>query len=408
MRGVEETGWSGARLLAALRDDGPASRVELGERLDVQRTRLAAELASLERHGLVEPAGHAASRGGRRSTMVRLADNLRLVGVDVGATSIDIAVTDARCEVLAHVSEPCDIRQGPMPVLARVLAMTAIVRERAPGRLVGVGIGLPGPVSYRDGMLVAPPIMPGWDRFPVRDHLASRWGVPVVVDNDVNVMALGERHAGVARSLDDFVFVKVGTGIGCGIVVGGQVYRGVQGAAGDIGHIRLADDGPVCSCGELGCLEAYFGGAALARDATALARGGRSPVLAELLARNGGLAASDVAAAVGAGDGAAVGLVRDGGRRLGQVIASLVSFFNPGMVVIGGGVAGLGHQLLSEVRSVVYRRSLPLATGNLPIVLSELEGRAGVIGAAWSASDRAFAAAATSDDAGDGVPATRL
>jgi predicted NBD/HSP70 family sugar kinase len=203
----------------------------------------------------------------------------------------------------------------------------------------------------------------------------------------------------VARSLDDFVFVKVGTGIGCGIVVSGQVYRGVQGAAGDIGHIRLADDGPVCSCGEVGCLEAYFGGAALARDALVLARSGRSPVLTQLLEDHKELAASDVATAVAAGDGAAVGLVRDGGRRLGQVIASLVSFVNPGMVVIGGGVAGLGHQLLSEVRSVVYRRSLPLATGNLPIVLSELEGKAGVIGAAWSASDRAFQAVTTSDEA---------
>jgi predicted NBD/HSP70 family sugar kinase len=205
-------------------------------------------------------------------------------------------------------------------------------------------------------------------------------------------MALGERHAGVARSQDDFVFVKVGTGIGCGIVIQGQVYRGVQGAAGDIGHIRLSDDGPVCSCGEVGCLEAYFGGAALAKDATALAKAGRSPVLAELLRTNRTLAATDVATAVAAGDPVSVGLVRDGGRRLGQVIASLVSFFNPGMVVIGGGVAQLGHQLLSEVRSVVYRRSLPLATGNLPIVLSELEGKAGVIGAAWSASDRAFQA----------------
>ena len=383
-----------ARLLAALRDDGPASRVELGERLGVQRTRLAADLLALEGLGLVEPAGHAASRGGRRSTLVRLAENLRFVGVDVGATSIDVGVTDARCEVLARVSEPCDVRRGPMPVLSRVLDLTTSALRQAPGRLTGVGIGLPGPVSYREGMLVAPPIMPGWDRFPVRDHLASHLGCPVVVDNDVNVMALGERHAGVARSLDDFVFVKVGTGIGCGVVVGGQVYRGVQGAAGDIGHIRLTDDGPVCSCGELGCLEAYFGGAALARDATALAKSGRSAVLARLLADNKELLASDVAIAVATGDGAAVGLLRDGGRRLGQVIASLVSFLNPGMVVIGGGVAGLGHQLLSELRSVVYRRSLPLATGNLPIVLSELEGQAGMIGAAWSVSDRAFQAIA--------------
>jgi predicted NBD/HSP70 family sugar kinase len=204
----------------------------------------------------------------------------------------------------------------------------------------------------------------------VCDELAGRWGCPVTVDNDVNVMALGERHAGVARSLEDLIFVKVGTGIGCGIVLGGRVYRGVAGTAGDIGHIRLDDCGPACACGEVGCLEAYFGGAALARGATTLARGGRSVALAAALRDKGVLTAEDVGAAAAAGDFAAANLVREGGRRLGHAVASPVSFLNPGMVVIGGGVSRLGHSLLAEVRSAVYRRSLPLATGNLPIVLS--------------------------------------
>ncbi|HEY8374643.1 MAG TPA: ROK family transcriptional regulator [Pseudonocardiaceae bacterium] len=381
-----------SRLLELLRDDGPMSRVELGERLELPRARLAAELSRLEALQLVETAGPAASRGGRRSTLVRLASDLRFVGVEVGATSVEVGVTDPSCEVLELVGEECDVRQGPETVLRRVVELSSLVLQKAPGRLLAAGIGLPGPVSFREGMPVAPPIMPGWDRFPVRDHLAGVWGCPVVVDNDVNVMALGERHAGVARSLDDLLFVKVGTGIGCGIVLGGRVYRGVAGTAGDIGHIRLDDYGPACACGEVGCLEAYFGGAALARDALTLARSGRSPFLAETMADKGQVTARDVGAAAAAGDPAAVGLVRDGGRRLGQVIASLVSFINPGMVVIGGGVARLGHQLLAEVRSAVYRRSLPLATGNLPIVLSELGDHGGVIGAAWLASERAFAA----------------
>jgi predicted NBD/HSP70 family sugar kinase len=232
--------------------------------------------------------------------------------------------------------------------------------------------------------------MPGWDRYPVREELAGTWGRPVTVDNDVNVMALGERHAGVARSLDDLIFVKIGTGIGCGIVVGGRVYRGVAGSAGDIGHIKLDDYGPACACGEVGCLEAYFGGAALAREALTLARSGRSNMLAAALEERGRLTAADVGTAAAAGDFAAANLVREGGRRLGHVIASLVSFLNPGMVVIGGGVSRLGHPLLAEVRSSVYRRSLPLATGNLPIVLSELGELAGVTGAAWSATDHTF------------------
>ncbi|AXB46796.1 ROK family transcriptional regulator [Amycolatopsis albispora] len=377
-------------LLALLRDEGPMSRVELGERLELPRARVAAEVARLGELGLVEVAGPSASRGGRRSTLLRLAGDLRILGVDVGATSVGVAVTDAACEVLGYTVEDCDIRQGPHAVLARVVELAEKVREEAPGRLLAAGIGLPGPVSFAEGMPVAPPIMPGWDRFAVRDHLGGLLHCPVAVDNDVNAMALGERHSGVARSLDDLIFVKVGTGIGCGIVLGGKVYRGVAGTAGDIGHIRLDDYGPTCACGEVGCLEAYFGGSALARDALTLARSGRSAFLAGVLAERGEVNAHDVGLAAASGDFGAVNLIRDGGRRLGQVVASLVSFINPGMVVIGGGVAQLGHQLLAEVRSAVYRRSLPLATGNLPIVLSELGDTAGVIGAAWSAADRAF------------------
>jgi predicted NBD/HSP70 family sugar kinase len=210
----------------------------------------------------------------------------------------------------------------------------------------------------------------------------------VHVDNDVNIMALGEMHRGVVQGVADFLFIKIGTGVGCGIVVDGRVHRGVNGSAGDLGHIRVGDDGPVCACGNTGCLEAYFSGAALARDAVSAARSGASPYLAERLAEVGALTGADVAAAVGAGDPAAVDMVRAGGRHVGQLLAGLVSFFNPGAVVIGGEVAaGLGHPLLAEIRSVVYRRSLPLATGNLPIVLSEMGRDAGVVGAARLISD---------------------
>jgi predicted NBD/HSP70 family sugar kinase len=226
----------------------------------------------------------------------------------------------------------------------------------------------------------------------VRDALSRELGSPVLLDNDVNVMALGEQHTGVARSADDFLFVKIGTGIGCGIVVDRHLYRGADGCAGDIGHIRLEQTGPVCACGNVGCLEAFFGGAALARDATGAARAGRSTVLADLLDRGGQLTAADVGQAITQGDAVALGLVRDGGQRVGSVLASLVSFFNPGLIVIGGGVSQLGHSLLAEIRSVIYRQSLPLATGNLPVVLSELGGDSGVICAARLISDAVYAA----------------
>ncbi|MER7790475.1 ROK family transcriptional regulator [Streptomyces sp. NPDC097640] len=377
-----------ARLLRLLRDGGPTSRAQLGDRMDLSRSRLAVEVDRLLDTGLVIADGLAASRGGRRSHNIRLSPTLRLLGVDIGATSVDVSVTNAELEVLGHLTQPMDVREGPVAVFEQVLAMAGKLRATGVAEgFDGAGIGVPGPVRFPEGVPVAPPIMPGWDGFPVREALSQELGCPVMVDNDVNLMAMGEQQAGVARSAKDFLCVKIGTGIGCGIVVGGEVYRGTTGSAGDIGHIVAEPDGRPCACGNRGCLEAYFGGAALARDAEAAAREGRSPELAVRLEAAGTLAASDVAAAAATGDAAALDLIREGGTRTGQVIAGLVSFFNPGLVVIGGGVTGLGHTLLAAIRTQVYRQSLPLATGNLPIVLGELGPLAGVIGAARLISD---------------------
>jgi glucokinase-like ROK family protein len=379
------------RVLRLLRDEGPVSRAELGDRLELTRPRLLAEVERLVAAGLIAEAGMAASRGGRRSTLVELDPRLRFAAVDLGASSIDVEVTNGRLEPVAASQEAADIRTGPKTILHRVNELLAKAKsDGAYQRLDGIGIGVPGPVSFRDGVPVSPPIMPGWDRYPVRELLAREHGCPAVVDNDVNIMAIGERHGGVAHSVDDFLFVKIGTGIGCGIHLAGAVYRGVDGCAGDIGHIQVDSHGPICSCGNAGCLEALFSGAALARDALAAARTGESPALAERLANNGSLGARDVADGAAEGDVVCIRLIRDGGRRVGGVLATLVSFANPSMIVIGGGLAQLGHILLAEIRSIVYRRSLPLATGNLPVVLSELGPRAGVSGAAVLASDTAF------------------
>jgi glucokinase-like ROK family protein len=382
---------SQSRVLRLLRDEGPASRAELADRLAMARPRLTADLDRLVDSGLIRAGGPAASRGGRRSMMVELEPSLRFAGIDLGATSLTVEVVDAHMNPVASLDEPIDIRSGPRPVLARVVELLAKLRSDGHySTLAALGVGLPGPVSFRDGVPVAPPIMPGWNRFPARERLAREFGCPVVVDNDVNTMMIGERFGGVARTVDNVIFVKIGTGIGAGIVVHGEVYRGTDGCAGDIGHIQAEPDGPVCACGNLGCLEAMFGGSALARDALSRARSGASPALAERLSTQGTLSAVDIGLGAGEGDPASIGLIRDGGRRVGVVLAGLVSFFNPGMIVIGGGVAGLGHLLLAEIRSVVYRRSLPLATGNMPVVLSELGGRAGVVGAVVLASDLVY------------------
>ncbi len=375
------------QVLCLLRDNGPMSRAELADRLAVPRARLLAELPRLVAAGRVIEAGPAPSRGGRRSTLVELEPQLRFGAADLGATSVRVAVLDGRLEIVGQVEEPIDVRDGPRPVLGRI---SELLDKLGDSRLDGVGLGLPGPVRFRDGVPVAPPLMPGWDGFGVRDLLAREQRCPVVVDNDVNIMAIGEGYRGVARSVADFLYIKLGSGIGCGVHLGGDVYRGNDGSAGDIGHIQADANGPVCLCGNVGCLEAMFGGTALVRDALAAARAGESALLAERLAAHGSLDALDVGDAAAAGDPASMALIRDGGRRLGTVLAGLVSFANPSMIVIGGRLAQLGHRLLAEVRAAVYGRSLPLATGNLPIVLSELGGQAGVIGAGKLASEVIF------------------
>jgi glucokinase-like ROK family protein len=260
-----------------------------------------------------------------------------------------------------------------------------------PEDVLAIGIGVPGPVEQAAGVLRSPPIMPGWDRFPIRSAFAGEYAAPVFVDNDVNVMALGEHWGGVGRGVDNLLFIKVGTGIGGGIITDGRLYRGTQGCAGDIGHISVDPKGPVCTCGNLGCLEAAAGAPALAAEAERRAREGLSPVLAEILKEKGKLTAIDVGKAAGIGDYEALTIVRDAGRLIGGVLATLVSVLNPSLIVIGGGVSQIGHSFLAEIRSAVYHRSLPLATRNLPVVLSELENDAGVVGASVLAAEGVLA-----------------
>ena len=263
-----------ARLLRLLRDGGPQSRAELGEAVELSQSKVAIELDRLPELGFVETDGLAASRGGRRSHVVALASNLRFVGVDIGATSIDVAVTDGELRApRATSSTPVDVREGPIAVLEQVLDLVgkcAPDGARARGARRRRRRPRAGPPARRRAR--RPADHAGLERLPGAGRARRRSSArPVMVDNDVNIMALGELHAGIARTVRDFLFVKIGTGIGCGIVVGGEVYRGVTGSAGDIGHIQVEDGArpPVCACGNRGCLEAYFGGAALARDAEA-------------------------------------------------------------------------------------------------------------------------------------------
>ena len=229
---------------------------------------------------------------------------------DLGATSVDVALTTLDGRILGHRDEPARIETGPEAGLGRVEELfdqLVATTPAVPGRLWGVGIGVPGPVEFATGRPISPPIMPGWDGYPIRTRLAARYGAPVWVDNDVNVLALGEWQSGIAAGHDDVVVVKIGTGIGAGIISGGRLHRGAQGSAGDVGHIQVTDDpAVVCRCGNIGCLEALAGGGALGRAGEEAAREGRSARLQIALDQRGRVKAEDVARAASAGDPVAV------------------------------------------------------------------------------------------------------
>jgi glucokinase-like ROK family protein len=383
-------------VLDYVRRHGSSTRPRLVRATGLSRAVVTQRVAELLDYGLVAEGELGPSTGGRAPRTIRFrADAGHLLVADLGATSIDVGVADLNGSILAHYEEPSDISAGPDLILGRVQELferCLAGPEELPGQLWGIGIGIPGPVEFESGRPIAPPIMPGWDRYSVRDRFASH-GVPVWVDNDVNIMALGEGRAGLGRGRDNLVFVKIGTGIGAGIIVRGQIHRGAQGCAGDIGHIQVPDTDreALCRCGHVNCLEALAGGGALGRDAEAAAREGRSPLLAQKLEEKGFLEARDVANAATHGDPASVELVTSAGRLVGRTLAGIVNFFNPSLIVIGGGVAGAGDVLLASIREGVYRRSLPLATRDLAVQRSTLAGHAGVIGAAAMVTDEIFA-----------------
>lgn len=362
---------SAGSLFQLLRDGSPRTRANLAADTGLARSTVSARVEELLASGLIAYAGENSSTGGRPPTTFAFNPNARCVlAVDLGGTHARIAVTDLAAQILAEEEQELAIAQGPQTVLDAVLETGARLLTEA-GKsgddLIGIGVGLPGPVEFATGRPTSPPIMPGWDNYDVPAHLRATYDVPILVDNDVNIMALGE-HDVVYPDVAHMMFVKIATGIGSGIISDGRLQHGAQGAAGDLGHIASGDDDQTpCSCGNLGCLEAVASGPAVA--ARLRAAGLDVPNHAALISL------------VRAGDIEAIRAVREAGRKVGAVLASCVNMLNPELIVIGGLVVTAGEHFLAGIRETVYSRSLPLATQHLRIVASRTSGRAGVLGA---------------------------
>ncbi|OGV96682.1 hypothetical protein A2W24_01360 [Microgenomates group bacterium RBG_16_45_19] len=385
-----------AEVIRALRRNGQISRAEISHMTGWSRAKASQEINALIEKGYLVEAGEGISNGGRKPRLVRFNNQLGyIVGIDIGATSLEIALADINGLILRRVVEPADVRQPPEELLgrcSRLILDLAIAYGIHPEQIFGIGVGVPGPVDFTRGVLLAPPLMPDWENYPIRNFFKETFlSAFVVVDNDVNIMALGEQHSSDAANLDHFLVIKIGTGIGCGIMAGRKIHRGSDGCAGDIGHICVDKQGPICRCGNHGCLEAMAAGPAIAEKAMQAARDGKSELLQKMMISNGGLLTPEnVNAACREGDEAALAIIRASGQMIGDVLAGLVNFFNPSHIFIGGGIANFGNHLLIAIKRAVLRQSLPLATTNLTISFSRTGSDVGVIGAIMLALEYLF------------------
>lgn len=360
-------GTSAGDLLGILRG-GPRTRTELAMLTAQTRATVSQRLDALELIGLVGLAANQASTGGRPSATYEFRAGAGVIlAVDLGVQHATVAVADLAGQPLATKSYPIRISDGPQRIIPFVAErLDALLADLTwSGPIAGVGVGIPGPVEHSTGRPTSPPIMPGWDRYDIMGTLRQHYRAPVLVDNDANILALGERRL-FYPDFGDLIVVKVGSGVGAGIICGGNLVRGTLGAAGDLGHVYSPQaDGLRCRCGNIGCVEAVAGGIGIA----------------DSLGLGPGAVASDVADLARAGDLRAIGALRRAGHALGEVLATCIALLNPRAVVLAGDLATVGESLIAGVRQAVFARSLPLASRDLQVVLARSGELGGVIGA---------------------------
>ena len=365
---------SSTDLLQFVREAGPVSRTELAKLSGLAVSTVSLRIEELIASGLVEEAGDGRSRGGRRPRLLRISPGGGVVvAADLGTQHARLSVVDMAGLELAADEVPVAFDEGPEVVLKAVadrLAEMACERQAA---VRGVGMGLPGPVEPATGQVTSPSRMPGWHGMPVGDWLADRFGAPAAVENDANLLALGEyRTRWAPEGIRHLVAVKMGRGIGCGIIADGAVHHGANGAAGDISHVRAVTLDPgsarLCECGRHGCLETIASGAALLQELNR--KGVKLASTAELVEQ------------VHRGDPDANLAVRNAGWHIGEVLSVVVNFFNPQVLALGGSLAA-ADPLVASLRAAIYERCLPMASEAVTIVTASDAPGAGVRGAAW-------------------------
>jgi predicted NBD/HSP70 family sugar kinase/biotin operon repressor len=357
------------RVVRAVRLAGSLTQAEIARTTGLSAATVSNIVRELRDNGTVQVTP--TSSGGRRARSVALSGDAGIVvGVDFGHSHLRVAVGNLAHQVLAEQSEPIDVDASAAQCFDRAEQLVARLVEStgiSPGKVLGVGLGVPGPIDVETGALGSTAILPGWGGIHPREELSDRLGVPVQVDNDANLGALGELVWGGGRGVQDLAYLKVASGVGAGLVIDGRIYRGPGGTAGEIGHITLDEAGPVCRCGNRGCLETFTA----ARYVLELLRGSHGE----------GLTVPRMVQLAREGDPGCRRVTGDVGRHIGMGVASLCNLLNPSRVVLGGDLAEAGELVLGPIRESVSRYAIPSAAQRLSVVPGALGARAEVLGA---------------------------
>ena len=398
-----------AQLLNIIRDGDADTRQELERVTGLGRAVISDRLATLFAHNLLVEGELGQTTGGRAPRTIRFNANVGLLLVaTIEPSRLGVAIADLSGNLVAEHHEAADMAIGPSHMLKRLITLFDWVLEQHQGtRAVwGIGIAAPGPVE--EFPLASPRLrfLPGWDEFPIVDHLLAKYHAPVWMRSGVQMMAYGEYKTGNAAGTGDLIYVNLSQNISAGIISEGHLHRGAQGGAGLIGHVAVGDGHDLrCSCGNVGCLETVAGVEAIGREGLALANAGSSRHLADALASEGLVTAGDVGMAAQSGDSAAAEILARAGKYIGTALASLVNAFNPSLISLGGDVGQTDDILLASIREAVYRRSHPLVTRDLRIQRSAMGSSAGLSGAALVVADAIFESASVVDWISSGSPA---
>jgi glucokinase-like ROK family protein len=368
------------------------SRTDIAEALDLSRAGVSIIINDLIDNKIILETYSRTTPSGRPPVVLELNPKAGMVaGIDMGASHLSAALGDFSARILKEIEHPFKIADGPEKCIDDANQILNELLERQGigiKDLSAIGVSVPGPVITDAGMVMAPPIMPGWDRFPIRDTLEKRWSVPVTINNDADLGAMGEWAYGAGRNEINLAFIKVGSGIGAGFIINQQIFVGSTGSAGEIGHLTIEKNGPLCSCGNYGCLEAFASGKAIELQAQKLVESGKRTLLTEIKERP--ISVLDVANAARSGDLEAQEILNRAGTFIGIALAGLINMFNPSVVIIGGGVAEVGDLITAPIRKMVKERSLRASEHAVKITTAMLGRRSTLIGAMVQANSLAI------------------